>query len=159
MYANKFLIVPPAGGRLAAVTADGEVVWEIGLNTGIHSSNQFLPFLPDGCDFEIEDGIQVYDDPARTARRVARPAIKRDRDSGANPNWRPSSDYKDQKQMRTVMRKQAEQQAKMQKRMADMERRFAEAENPVIEDDQDMPDEAGQVEADDAGTQDPAAAE
>lgn len=99
------VIVTAAGGEVDVVAADGEVLATIAVPPGRTPISRFLDLLPEGAHFEAGTGVAVLQ---RRHRVVCQPYGEGSHESGANPDFQPTSASRMELEMRrTLSRMQA----------------------------------------------------
>jgi hypothetical protein len=121
------------------VVRDGEILFAIDLAPGIHRVRPLLATLPRGCEFQASDNLVVIDPPLGYG---VQPYGKGSHESGANPDFQPTSASRLEKQMRVAvahMQAATKRLDAREKALASVERiptapaPKQEAEEPVVE--------------------------
>ncbi len=89
------------GGLLDIMTPHGEVLASLPVPEGIHAAAQFFAFVPDDCSLCVAEGLSVV--PRRD--RLSAQAHPSGTESGANPDFRPTSASTLERQMRFTLDK------------------------------------------------------
>lgn len=104
MRANS-VFVSASGGVLDFVSEDGELVLAVAIPPGRVRASEYLSLCPPGCQPEISEGVALVEPRAWGERQKYGPGSH---DSGANPDFRPTSATRLEKEMRfTLSRMQA----------------------------------------------------
>lgn len=97
------------GGVLEYVDQDGQLLFAVAVPAGVHLAREYLALAPDGVSVQIADGDLVHLPPRNWASVQAAQA---DVESGANPDFQPTSADRIQRQMRhTLAVMQSEQRS------------------------------------------------
>lgn len=88
-------LVSAKGGTLDIVR-DGEVVASVAVPPGAHLAREFIAFLPPDCEVQVGEGLAVF--AAKTGYHLQRYG-KGSHDSGANPDFEPTSASRVQAQL------------------------------------------------------------
>ncbi|WP_010139565.1 hypothetical protein [Oceanicola sp. S124] len=141
-------LVSASGGSLDIVSADGEILASIDVPPGSVSAMEFQPLLPEGCHFEVSDGLVALNPRHRIG--VQRHPLHRE--TGANPDFQPTTASRFERETRMLI---ARLQARTE-RVEARERQLAKVEripkakqpHPVIEDDTPAPEPTAEPEGD-----------
>ena len=90
-------IVSAHGGTLDYVDADGQLLFSVAVPAGVRLAREYLDLAPGGVSVEIAEGDLVAISPRSWAS--VQPA-QTDVESGANPDYQPTSADRLQRQMR-----------------------------------------------------------
>lgn len=93
-------IVSAKGGTLDYVAPDGEVLFSVAVPPGRVSAREYLELVPDGCHVEVADGLAVVN--PRGGYGV-QPYGAGSHDSGANPDFAPTSASRMEMEMRLTL--------------------------------------------------------
>lgn len=145
MRANS-VFVSAAGGVLDFVSEDGELLLAVAIPPGRVRASQYLALCPPGGRPEISEGVALVEPRAWGERQKYGPGSH---DSGANPDFRPTSATRLEKEMRfTLSRMQAatsriEARERALSRVERMPTRSApvEPDVPVIESEEESANE------------------
>lgn len=96
------LFVSDGGGTLDYVSADGEVLASVAVPAGRVAALPYLDLLPEGASLQVASGVAVMRRPHRIG---IQPYGAASHDSGANPDYRPTSSSRLEKEMRLAMRR------------------------------------------------------
>lgn len=111
---GKTVLVSAKGGLLDYVTPDGEVLFSIDVPAGRVPASYYLDLCPEGAKVEIASGV-VAIQPKSWAGIQASPWHL---DSGANPDFQPTSADRLQRQMRLTMAQMQADQRRIDARLA-----------------------------------------
>lgn len=111
---HKTVLVSANGGIIDYVTPDGEVLFSIDVPAGRVAAGEYLDLCPEGARVEIGNGL-VAVQPKSWAARQATPYHL---DSGANPDFQPTSADRLQRQMRLTMAQMQADQRRIDARLA-----------------------------------------
>ena len=102
-------IVSAHGGTLDYVDEDGQLLFAVAVPAGVHLARQYLHLAPSGVSVQIADGDLVHLPPRNWATvQTAQTEVE----SGANPDFQPTSADRLQRQMRhTLAMMQSEQKS------------------------------------------------
>lgn len=147
----KTLFVSDGGGQLDIVAADGEVLAAVAVPAGRVHALPYLSLLPHGATLQPTSGIAVI----RLPHRVG---IQRygagSHDSGANPDYRPTTATRMEREMRLTMRRLQASESRVNAKLRALEKiehvPDAPASGEVIE----APEPAAKVEQAEAKSQD-----
>lgn len=102
-------IVSAHGGTLDYVDQDGQLLFSVAVPAGVRLAREYLDLAPAGVDVQIADGDLVHLLPRNWAS--VQPA-QTEVESGANPDFQPTSADRLQRQMRhTLAMMQSEQKS------------------------------------------------
>jgi hypothetical protein len=110
----KTLLVSANGGTLDYVSADGELLFSVAVPAGRISASEYLEICPSGAKIEIATGLAAVQPKNRLA--IQRPENLTD--SGANPDFQPTSADRLQRQMRLAMSQMQADQRRLDARFA-----------------------------------------
>lgn len=104
---RKTLLVSDKGGKLDIVSEDGELLASVAVPAGQVSALPYLDLVPIGASLQVSEGLALIQRPHRIG-------IQRygdgSHDSGANPDYRPTSASRFEREMRvTINRLQAQE--------------------------------------------------
>lgn len=117
-------LVGSNGGDINAVDAAGEVHWTIGLMPGVHESKEYHEYLQPGWSIQCDRGVTAMVDQRRRAK--ANPSASNSRDSGANPDFKPTLATAGELRLRAI-EKQMRVQASRAERMLAQAKLLADA--------------------------------
>lgn len=110
--ANSFL-VSATGGSLDYVAPDGEVLFSVEVPPGRVPASQYLQLLPDHCDLQVADGLVVVEPRSLIA---IQPFGDGSHDTGANPDFQPTSASRFEMEMRLTLNKLQQQSERIEAR-------------------------------------------
>lgn len=128
---NDALFVSVAGGQFRAVTSDGEEVFSLAVPPGKVPVREFLALVPEGCSPEFE-GVAVVCPRLRVALQPYGEGVMQ---SGANPDYQPTSASRFEMQMKVQMAALHEQSNRIEarQRALDAVERIPQAPAPAPE--------------------------
>lgn len=85
---------------IGVISADGEHLFNIPVASGVHPARDVLALLPPGCKFDDDAPIIVIDPPCGVG---IQPFGKGSHESGANPDFQPTSASRLETQMRLAV--------------------------------------------------------
>lgn len=91
------------GGQIDYVR-DGEVLASVAVPAGRVAAAEYLDLCPEGAELEISHGLAVME-PRRVTRSGTQHYGERAYDTGANPDFQPTSASRLEQQLRLDMRK------------------------------------------------------
>ncbi len=102
-------IVSAHGGTLDYVDQDGQLLFAVAVPAGVHFAREYLDLAPAGVSVQIAEGDLVHLPPRNWASvQTAQTEVE----SGANPDFQPTSADRLQRQMRhTLAMMQSEQKS------------------------------------------------
>lgn len=104
-----------AGGQLDIVR-DGEILASVAVPAGRVPASDYLDLVPEGAWLEVSDGLAVMD-PPRSRRNVGiQPYGAASHESGANPDFAPTSASRMEMQMRLTLSKMQAATARLEAR-------------------------------------------
>lgn len=131
------------GGDVRVVTPDGEIKFELGVKAEMIKGNALTGYINEGDTIELVGGVYVL---ARGGERVTSQRAQPELQSGANPDFRPTSYTEAEGRIRKLMKDLNDQSNSLEKRKKSFaatldtvtekktEAKIKEAEeNPVIE--------------------------
>lgn len=128
-------LVSDKGGALD-ILHEGEVIASVAVPPGAHRASGFLRFIPPDCEVQVSDGIVVFGaKPGYAVQRYGEGS----HDSGANPDYVPTSAATMQRQLDhglkklAVMENRVEAKLKALKAVDRVPKAPAPDPNPVIE--------------------------
>lgn len=133
---RKSVVFSAAGGSLDFVSADGEVLFSAPVPAGRTRAAEYLDLVPEGASIEVGPGVTVLQ-PRSSVGIQSYGAGSHD--SGANPDFQPTSASRMEREMRLTMARMQAATARVEAReraLAQVERMPkapAEAELEVIE--------------------------
>jgi|GEM_PF-2374463 len=133
---SRSFLVSSKGGTLDYVGPDGEVLFSVAVPPGRVSAREFLDLVPEGCQIEVADGLAVVNPRSGYGVQSYGPGSH---DSGANPDFKPTSASRFENEMRLTLNKIQAQTARLEAReraLASIERvptAPAPAADPLIE--------------------------
>lgn len=109
----KSVIVSAKGGTLDYVsTNDGELLFSVAVPAGRVSAREYLELLPPGVEIQVADGLAVIN---RSWYGV-QPYGAGSHDTGANPDFAPTSASRMEKEMRLTLNKMQAATARIEAR-------------------------------------------
>lgn len=115
----KTLLVSAKGGTVDYVNADGELLFSLPVPAGRVSAADFLDLCPEGAEVQIAgDGLVAIQPKSWAAVQT----FETHGDSGANPDYQPTSVDRLQRQMMQTVAQLAQQNRTMAARMAAFEK-------------------------------------
>lgn len=133
---SRSFLVSSKGGTLDYVAPDGEILFSVAVPPGRVSAREYLDLVPEGCGVEVSSGLAVVNPRHGYGVQSYGPGSH---DSGANPDFRPTSASRFEAEMRLTLNKIQAQTARLEARekaLASIERMPvapAPAADPVIE--------------------------
>lgn len=97
------ILVPHEGGEIALVDQFDKAEMKIGLTSGIHQGKDILKDLPSNWEVKAGPGVNIL--VANFQRATPMTMGHRSTQSGANPDYRPSSAATQEKRLRMMMDK------------------------------------------------------
>lgn len=107
------LIVTAKGGAIDYITPEGEILFSIAVPPGKHSAAEYLDLCPEGAQIEHSEGVYIVQ--PRTRLFVQKPETV---ESGANPDYQPTSADRFARQMRQTLAQMQSDQKRLDARMA-----------------------------------------
>ncbi len=141
MLSNTRLFVGLKMAEVACITPQGEVRWVVGLTPGTHYGDAFQADMMDGDSLELSGAVTCIKRGGRVAAQTWGETAYQ---SGANPDWRPTSAATAEKRLRKMMGELNAKQAALDKRLNALNR---------------IKDEAGRQPDTEAGVTEPDAPE
>jgi hypothetical protein len=123
-----------AGGDVRCVAPGGEVKWEIGLKCGITRGANLVQYCDDGDQIQLVGGIFGLLPTGNRVRGVPAAAVV---ESGANPDFAPTTFTEAEQRMRKLMVDVQRSSKALEKRQASFEAAMAKHVTPVREPDPD----------------------
>lgn len=112
MINRKTVLLSEKGGSLHFVR-DGEVLASVHVPAGRVRAAQYLDLVPEGASIALSDDLV----PLETRHRVGiQPYGERSHDSGANPDFRPTSASRMEREMRLTLSKMQATTARLEAR-------------------------------------------
>jgi hypothetical protein len=133
---SRSFLVSAKGGTVDYVAPDGEFLFSVAVPAGRISAREYLDLLPDGCSIEVADGLAVVNPRSGYGVQAYGPGSH---DTGANPDFQPTSASRMEMEMRLTLNRMQAQTARLEAR----ERALASIERiptppapaaPVVED-------------------------
>ncbi|MBW4983473.1 hypothetical protein KZZ07_13070 [Mameliella sp. CS4] len=126
-------VVGPEGGSLSGISADGEVLWTVGIPAGKHSTGDYLDLLGPTDQLAAGPGVTLIPGVSRVARvRYGEGGAE----TGANPDFAPTRMTESEVQMRRLIAQVADRNDSLAKRLAQYERATtAPAQREIPQDD------------------------
>lgn len=103
---SRTILVSASGGLLDVVSPDGEILYQIAVPKGRVRASQYLELLQPGERVEIADGLVAF----RPKSGVGVIVHPEQMDSGANPDFQPTSASWQQRKMELTVAKLAASQ-------------------------------------------------
>lgn len=133
-------LVSDKGGTLDVVR-DGEVLFSVNVPAGVVAARDYLALVPDGARLEIASGLVAMDPHHRVMVQPYGPGAT---DSGANPDFQPTSASRMEREMRVTLNRMKAATDRVERReraLAAIERvprapaveQVEEAEEPPVE--------------------------
>lgn len=110
----KTLLVSAKGGTLDYVTPDGEILFSVAVPAGVVPAGEYLDLCPEGAEVQIADGLVALQPKTRLAIQAPDTLT----DSGANPDYQPTSADRMQRQMRLTLAQMQADQKRLDARLA-----------------------------------------
>ncbi|MCB5410304.1 hypothetical protein [Pseudogemmobacter faecipullorum] len=124
----KSSLVSAKGGRIEYVSPDGELLRAVDVPPGIVSALQYLQLAPEGATMEIAEGIEVVSPRSSVGiQEYGEGAFE----SGANPDFRPTSATTNALQMALSMRKLQSMSKTIDARMSALQNMERIPQNPA----------------------------
>jgi len=111
---HKTVLVSAKGGTVDYVTPDGEVLFSIDVPAGRVAAAEYLDLCPEGASVEIGNGLVALQPKSWAARQSTPYHLE----SGANPDFQPTSADRLQRQMRLTMAQMQADQRRIDARLA-----------------------------------------
>lgn len=133
---RKSVLVSAAGGSLDFVSADGEVLFSVPVPVGRTCAAEYIDLVPEGGSIEVGAGVTVLQ-PRSSVGIQSYGAGSHD--SGANPDFQPTSASRMEREMRLTMARMQAATARVEAReralaqVVRMPNAPAEADPEVIE--------------------------
>lgn len=130
---RKSLLVSDGGGVLEVVTADGEVLAALTVPAGRVRAAGYLDLVPEGATLKVASGLAVVQPRSRIGIQKYGEGSH---DSGANPDFRPTSASRMEREMRLTLSRMQAATSRVEAR----ERQLAKIEHiprpadPVVDD-------------------------
>lgn len=109
------IFVSSLGGVLEFVSPDGELLASIAVPPGRVPAREYLELLPDGAALEVSEGLAVVQ--PRSGLGVQRYG-EGSHHSGANPDFRPTSASRNEREMRLTLARMQSATARLEARAA-----------------------------------------
>ena len=93
-------IVSAVGGTLDYVSEDGELLFSVAVPPGVRSAREYLELAPSGVTVQIADGDLVH---LAAKKWASIQPSQTEVESGANPDYQPTSADRLQRQMRQAL--------------------------------------------------------
>lgn len=94
---SRAFLCSASGGTLDYVSPQGEVLFSVFVPAGRISAREYLDLVPDGCTVEVSDGLAVVMPRSNVG---IQPYGAGSHDSGANPDFKPTSASRMESEMR-----------------------------------------------------------
>lgn len=134
---NAIALVGRSGAQLTVTTSDGEILFEVGLPAGKHRLAEYASFVGPDDDVTIEGGTILVPSVQRVTTMAYGAGSM---DSGANPDFRPTSMDQAAKRMEKMLsqlvQKSAAQDRKLAALQAERDRQAQQLpieEHPLVE--------------------------
>lgn len=115
MFGKSCFFISPGGCTVDVMDADGVVVGTFGLPAGKVSVAPYLPLFVEGGDVKFNGDVTVWHPPhAAGIQKYGEGS----HDSGANPDWKPTSATRLEREMRGMLNKVAQQSSVLDARLA-----------------------------------------
>lgn len=109
------IFLSPSGGVLDFVSPDGELLASIAVPPGRVPAREYLELLPDGAALEVSEGLAVVQ--PRSGLGVQHYG-EGSHHSGANPDFRPTSASRNEREMRLTLARMQSATARLEARAA-----------------------------------------
>lgn len=110
---SKSIIVSRNGGNLDVISEDGELLSSIAVPAGRVRVAQYLDLIPEGASLQAGEGLEVH----RPRHRIGIQSYgKGSHETGANPDFRPTSASRMEREMRLTLSKMQAATARVQAR-------------------------------------------
>lgn len=132
MIDRKTLFVSDGGGKLDMVSEDGELLASIALPAGQVPALPYLELVPPGATLQVSEGVSTL----RKRHRIGiQPYGAGSHDSGANPDYRPTSASRMEREMRVMMSRVQSSEKRVEAKLAALSRieRIPQAPDPAPE--------------------------
>lgn len=110
---SRSFLVSAKGGTLDYVAPDGEILFSVAVPPGRVSAREYLELIPEGCGIEVAEGLAVVN--LRSGYGVQSYGAG-SHDSGANPDFKPTSASRFEAEMRLTLNKVQAQSARLEAR-------------------------------------------
>jgi hypothetical protein len=107
------------GGVIDFVSKDGEVLVSVGVPAGVQAARQYLDALPHGAHIEVVEGLAVIPKNGRAWFGSQRSPLSHE--SGANPDFVPTSASSINLQMQQLMRQMQAKDKRISARLRALE--------------------------------------
>jgi hypothetical protein len=104
----------------------GDTEHEVPVSSGVHMADDLVSVLPDNADIDFVN-IEAVKPPSRT--RVMR--TKKHSDSGANPDFEPTNEYRDRERMRVMTQRIARESNRLLRQQEGVSKMLADAQSLV----------------------------
>ena len=94
------VFVSTGGGTLDFVSEDGELLMSVAVPPGRVRATRYLDLVPEGARIEVGEGLVAFQPPHRIG---VQPYGEGSHDSGANPDFRPTSASRLEREMRVTL--------------------------------------------------------
>jgi hypothetical protein len=142
------LLVSKGGGTVDYVTDEGEVLMSVDVPPGMVSAREYLAICPPGAQMQVRDGLVAV--PPRNGYGVQSYGAG-SHDSGANPDYQPTSASTMERQMRAQLMRMQAATDRLEKRANALNKIETIPRNldpdPVIEGEQDEKPKAKKAKA------------
>lgn len=118
------LLVAATGGEITATDEDGVPFWSIGLTPGIHEGRKFALYMGPEHEISLSDGVTAVAPAGGRASPMK--YGKGANDSGANPDYRPTSADQAMREMQQKVMRLTQKQALADRKLAQYARVAAE---------------------------------
>jgi len=110
---SRSFLVSSQGGTLDYVAPDGEILFSVAVPPGRVAAREYLDLVPEGCWVEVSSGLAVVNPRHGYGVQSYGPGSH---DSGANPDFRPTSASRFENEMRLTLNKIQAQTARIEAR-------------------------------------------
>lgn len=110
---SRSFLVSSQGGTLDYVAPDGEILFSVAVPPGRVTAREYLDLVPEGCGVEVSSGLAVVNPRHGYGVQSYGPGSH---DSGANPDFRPTSASRFENEMRLTLSKIQAQTARLEAR-------------------------------------------
>lgn len=132
MIDRKTLFVSDGGGKLDIVGDEGELLASIALPAGQVPALPYLELVPTGASLQVSEGVATL----RKRHRIGiQPYGAGSHDSGANPDYQPTSASRMEREMRVMMARLQSSEKRVDAKLAALSKveRIPQAPDPTPE--------------------------
>jgi hypothetical protein len=110
---SKSVILAPKGGEVTAAV-DGEIVGIFAVQPGQTVARDILALVPPGADLHLSKGVTILERRSWFGRQ----RVSAGNDSGANPDYRPTSADRLQREMRMTLNRVKASEKRLEARLS-----------------------------------------